>query len=50
MKDKNGATMHGTPMVLEKAFDQSVAFAQDIENWKTIQNNGYISTIKLVNN
>ena len=41
LKDKNGAPMRGTPMVLGKALNQSVAFAQNIENWKTIQNNGY---------
>ncbi|HEY3371297.1 MAG TPA: discoidin domain-containing protein [Prolixibacteraceae bacterium] len=41
LKDKNGATMRGTPMVLGKALNQSVAFAQNIDNWKTIKNNGY---------
>jgi len=46
LKDKNGTTMRGTPMVLGKALDQSVAFAKDINNWKTIQNNGY-NTIRV---
>lgn len=46
LKDKNGDTMRGTPMVLGKALNGSVAFAQNIENWKTIKNNGY-NTIRL---
>jgi endoglucanase len=46
LKDKNGNIMRGTPMVLGKSLSQSVAFAQDIENWKTIQNNGY-NTIRV---
>lgn len=41
LKDKNGATMRGTPMVLGKMLNESVAFAQNIENWRTIKNNGY---------
>jgi hypothetical protein len=46
LKDKNGNTMRGTPMVLGKALNGSVIFAQNIENWKTIKNNGY-NTIRL---
>lgn len=46
LKDKNGVAMRGTPMILGKTLDQSVAFAQNIENWKTIQNNGF-NTIRL---
>jgi len=46
LKDKNGNIMRGTPMVLGKAPDKSVAFAQNIENWKTIKNNGY-NTIRV---
>ncbi|MDP2114866.1 MAG: cellulase family glycosylhydrolase [Bacteroidota bacterium] len=46
LKDKNGNTMRGTPMVLGKSLTQSVAFAQNIENWKTIQNNGF-NTIRV---
>jgi aryl-phospho-beta-D-glucosidase BglC (GH1 family) len=41
LKDKNGNILRGTPMVLGKSLNQSVAFALNIENWKTIQNNGY---------
>jgi len=46
LKDNNGNTMRGTPMVLGKALNQSVAFAQDIKNWKTIQSNGF-NTIRV---
>jgi hypothetical protein len=46
LKDKNGSAMRGTPMILGKTLDESVAFAQNIGNWKTIQNNGY-NTIRL---
>lgn len=46
LKDKNGSIMRGTPMVLGKSLTQSVAFAQNTENWKTIQNNGY-NTIRV---
>jgi sialate O-acetylesterase len=46
LKDKNGNAMRGTPMVLGKSLTQSVAFAQNIENWKTIQNNGF-NTIRV---
>jgi len=38
--------MRGTPMILGKSLPQSVAFAQNVENWKTIQNNGY-NTIRV---
>jgi sialate O-acetylesterase len=41
LKDKNGNTMRGTPMVLGKSFTESVNFATNTENWKTIQNNGF---------
>ncbi|HAQ18180.1 MAG TPA: hypothetical protein DCR40_02985 [Prolixibacteraceae bacterium] len=41
LKDKNGNIMRGTPMVLGKSLSQSVAFAENIESWKTIQNNGF---------
>ncbi len=46
LKDMNGNTMRGTPMAMGKSLTQSVAFAQNIENWKTIQNNGY-NTIRV---
>lgn len=46
LMDKNGAVMRGTPMVLGKAMSQSVAFAQNIENWHTLQQNGF-NTIRV---
>jgi hypothetical protein len=46
LKDKNGNTMRGTSMILGKTLSESVAFARDIENWKTIRNNGY-NTIRV---
>ena len=46
LKDKNGNIMRGTPMVLGKNMGASVAFASDIKNWETIQNNGY-NTIRI---
>ena len=46
LKDKNGNIMRGTPMVLGKALTESGAFAQNIDNWKTIRDNGY-NTIRV---
>ncbi|HET6557651.1 MAG TPA: discoidin domain-containing protein [Prolixibacteraceae bacterium] len=46
LKDKNGNTMRGTPMVLGKALTESVAFALNTANWETIRNNGY-NTIRV---
>ena len=44
--DKNGEVLRGTPMVLGKNLDASVAFATDIKNWETIKNNGF-NTIRV---
>lgn len=38
--------MRGTPMVLGKALGQSLSFARNIDNWRTIQQNGY-NTIRI---
>ncbi len=44
--DLNNRTMRGTPMVLGKNLPESVQFATNIENWKTIKNNGF-NTIRV---
>ncbi len=46
LKDTKGEIMRGTPMVLGKNLPESVEFATNIENWKTIKNNGF-NTIRV---
>ncbi len=46
LKDTAGNVLRGTPMVLGKSLAESVTFATDVNNWKTIKNNGF-NTIRV---
>ncbi|WP_372947163.1 cellulase family glycosylhydrolase [Mariniphaga sp.] len=46
LKDRNGAMMRGTPMVLSKNLKSSVDFATNIKNWEKIKENGF-NTIRV---
>jgi hypothetical protein len=46
LKDTTGNILRGTPMVLGKNLSESVNFATDVNNWKTIKNNGF-NTIRV---
>ncbi len=46
LRDSSGNMMRGTPMVLAKNLPDTVAFAENINNWYTLKNNG-LNTVRL---